>query len=72
MFQPYLDTLNLARLRICLSRSRMSSHRLFIDTGRWRKPVSVPIDDDYFAGPCSVHLFAILILGVTDGERLKL
>ena len=23
----------------------MSSHRLFIETGRWRKPVSVPIDD---------------------------
>jgi len=45
MFQPYLDTLNLARLRICLSRSRLPSHRLFIVTGRWRKPVSVPIDD---------------------------
>jgi len=23
----------------------MSSHRLFIETGRWRKPVSVPIQD---------------------------
>jgi len=45
MFQPYLDTLNLARFRICSSLLRMSSHRLFIETGRWRKPVSVPIDD---------------------------
>ena len=23
----------------------MSSHRLFIETGRWRKPVSVPVHD---------------------------
>ena len=48
MFQPYLDTLNLAHFRICLSRLRMSSHRHFIENGRWRKPVSVPIDDGKF------------------------
>jgi len=23
----------------------MSSHMIFIETGKWRKPVSVPIDD---------------------------
>jgi len=45
MFHPYLDTLHLARFRICSSRLRMSSHRLFIETGRWCEPVSVPIDD---------------------------
>ena len=42
MLQPYLD---IAGFRLCLTRLRILSHRLFIETGKWCKPVSVPIDD---------------------------
>ena len=45
MFQSYLDTLNVARFRICLSSLRIPLHSLLIETGKWLKPVSVPIDD---------------------------
>ena len=33
LFQSYLYTIKIARFRICLTRLRMSSHRLYIETG---------------------------------------
>ena len=44
-FQPYVDILSIQKFRISLSRLRLSSHRLYIETGRWHQPTSIPIDD---------------------------
>ena len=35
--QPYLTCITLEKFRISLSRLRMSSHRLKVETGRWQK-----------------------------------
>ena len=43
-FQNYLNVLNVEKYRKAMSRLRMSSHRLEIETGRWRKPISTPIE----------------------------
>jgi len=40
----YLDIITVRKYRIALSRLRVSSHRLAIESGRWRKPESVPFD----------------------------
>lgn len=44
-FQPYLNVLTIPKFRKSLSRLRVSSHRLCIETGRWHKPRSTPIGD---------------------------
>ena len=44
-FQPYLELLCITKFRNCMSRLRLSSHRLSIETGRWNKPVSIPRDE---------------------------
>ena len=36
--QPYLTCITLEKFRISLSRLRMSSHRLKVETGKWQKP----------------------------------
>jgi len=43
-FAKYLDIITVRKYRIALSRLRVSSHRLAIESGRWRKPESVPFD----------------------------
>ena len=42
--QPYLKACNIKKFRFSLSRLRMSSHRLNIESGRWSKPTPIPID----------------------------
>ena len=42
-FKPYLNIINLSKYRKEMTKLRVSSHRLFIETGRWTKP-STPID----------------------------
>lgn len=44
-FQPYLNILNFKKFSIALSRLRMSSHRLCVETGRWHQPRAIPYDD---------------------------
>lgn len=44
-FQKYLNCINIEKFRIALSRLRVSSHRLEIETGRWNKPSAIPFDD---------------------------
>lgn len=41
----YLDVIDIRKYRIALSRLRMSSPRLAVETGRWRKPASVTIGE---------------------------
>ena len=41
-FQPYLDTLTLKQFRVAMSKLRVSSHRLLIESGRWNKPHPIP------------------------------
>ena len=44
-FQPYLDVFKSVKLCSALTRLRVSSHRLMIETGRWQKPSSIPINE---------------------------
>lgn len=43
--QPYLELINIKKCRIELTKLRVSSHRLHIETGRWAKPVSIPVNE---------------------------
>jgi len=43
-FQPYLNICNVNKFRVNLSKLRMSSHRLNIETGRWARPTPIPLD----------------------------
>jgi len=40
-FQPYLNLINIETNHVALSRFRVSTHRLEVETGRWHKPVAV-------------------------------
>ena len=37
-FQPYLDKVVTRKFRDALSKLRLSSHRLLIESGRWNRP----------------------------------
>ena len=41
-FQPYQEMLTIPKYRISVSKLRVSSHILYVETGRWRRPHSVP------------------------------
>ena len=44
-YQKYLDFLNIVKYRKCLSRLRLSSHRLEVEVGRWVKPNKIPYEN---------------------------
>jgi len=44
-FQPYSDSLIITKRRYNLTQLRLSSHRLCIETGRWKKPICTPLDE---------------------------
>ena len=44
-FQPYLNVCGITKFRYYLTRLRVSSHRLYIESGRWAKPNPVPVED---------------------------
>lgn len=44
-FQPYLEKLNIGKFIQAFSKLRMSSHRLEIESGRWVRPLSVPVNE---------------------------
>ena len=41
-FQPYLDKVVTRKFRVVLSKLRLSSHRLLIESGRWNRPQPIP------------------------------
>lgn len=41
-FSEYLNLVNITKYRNALSRLRLSSHRLAVETGRWHRPESIP------------------------------
>ena len=43
--QPYLDNVNVSKFRYALSRLRLSSHRLEVESGRWVKPNPTPLNE---------------------------
>ena len=43
--QPYLDKVSVRKFRHALSRLRVSSHRLEVESGRWVKPISTPFNE---------------------------
>lgn len=44
-FQPYLEKINITKFIQAFSRLRMSSHRLEVESGRWVRPNSIPLND---------------------------
>ena len=44
-FQPYLEKISVFKFCQALSKLRMSSHRLEVEAGRWKKPNRVPLSD---------------------------
>jgi hypothetical protein len=43
--QPYLNDVTIDKFRFSLCRLRVSSHRLEIESGRWHKPESIPVQE---------------------------
>ena len=66
-YQPYLDIINVKKFQTSLSRLRMSSHRLEVETGRWTRPEKTlfenrkckfcnKLEDEYhFVLQCELH-----------------
>ena len=44
-FQPYLEKIYVCKYIQALSKLRMSSHRLAIESGRWARPTRIAIDE---------------------------
>ena len=44
-FQPYFEKINVCKYIQALSKLRVSSHRLAIESGRWARPTRNPIDE---------------------------
>ena len=44
-FKTYLDSINIRKFRTALTRFRVSSHRLAVETGRWHKPQPIEINE---------------------------
>ena len=44
-YQPYLNDVNVTKCRYAITKLRVSSHRLQIETGRWHKPTAVPYEE---------------------------
>ena len=43
--QPYLENINVCKYMQAVSKLRMSSHRLAIESGRWTRPARIPVDE---------------------------
>jgi len=66
-FQPYLNVCGITKFRYYLTRIRVSSHRHYIESGRWAKPNPVPVehrkcticntleDEYHFLLECSIY-----------------
>ena len=44
-YKAYLEVLKIEKYRMAMSRIRLSSHRLMIETGRWHRPHSIPYEE---------------------------
>ena len=44
-FKSYLKSITVPKLRESLTKLRMSSHYLAVETGRWHKPLSIPFNE---------------------------
>ena len=44
-YQSYLDSINIEKFRISLSKLRLSSHRLEVEVGRWVKPRAIALNN---------------------------
>ena len=51
--QPYLDMININKFSNALSRLRVSSHRLVVESGRWVKPIRIPFHERKYSN-CSI------------------
>ena len=44
-YQNYLDVINIEKFRTSLSKLRVSSHRLEVESGRWMRPHAIPFEN---------------------------
>ena len=44
-FQSYFEIISVKKFRTAMTKLRVSSHRLEVETGRWTRPVSTPFND---------------------------
>jgi hypothetical protein len=44
-YKQYLDLVKVQKYRMSLTKLRLSSHRLEVECGRWKKPVRTPFDE---------------------------
>ena len=47
-FQDYLEIITVKKFRTALSKLRLSSHRLEVETGRWARPNAIPFEERLF------------------------
>ena len=59
--EPYLDKVNVSKFSHALSRLRVSSHRLEVESARWVKPIPTPFNERKCVH-CSVVLKTNFIL----------
>ncbi len=46
-YQPYLDIIAIGKYRSSLTKLRVCSHRLAVETGRWHRPNRIPFRTEY-------------------------
>ena len=44
-FQDYLDIITVRKFRIAITKLRVASHRLEVETGRWSRPNAIPFEE---------------------------
>ena len=44
-FQDYLDIITVRKFRIAMTKLRIASHRLEVETGRWSRPNAMPFEE---------------------------
>ncbi len=44
-YQQYLDCTSVRKFRVYITKLRVSSHRLEVESGRWHKPASIPYNE---------------------------
>ena len=62
--QPYLQLIHIKKCGVSLSRVKVSAHRLAIETGRWHKPIAVPVDERKCRTLSQIHLYNVVQFSV--------
>ena len=64
-FQPYLEAINIYKFSQAISKLKVSSHPLAIESGRWARPNSIPINERKCSSCLVFKMSFILYLNVS-------